>query len=193
MKNLTGLILAGGRGSRMGGQDKGLVTLQERPLVAHIAARVAPQVSSMLISANRHAAEYARYGTVVADTRPDYPGPLAGLLAGLTACPTDWLLCVPCDALGLPLDLGTQLASANRRAAYAVIGDDALYPCCLLHRDLQPSLDAWLRGGPLAVRHWLHAEGAVAVAITGWRSPWVNLNTPDELARAERSLPPAPP
>jgi molybdenum cofactor guanylyltransferase len=189
-----GLILAGGRGQRLGGRDKGLVALQGRPLIAHIAERLAPQVGAMLISANRNAADYAPYGTVIADSVPGQPGPLAGLLAGLDHCPGDWLLAVPCDALGLPLDLGRQLAraasAAGVKAAYAQIGDDALYPCCLLHRDLQPALDAWLRGGQRAVRHWLHAEGAIAVPLRGWRADMFNLNTEADLARATRRLDP---
>lgn len=188
----TGLILAGGRGQRLGGRDKGLVPLHDRPLIAHVAERLAPQVSAMLISANRNASDYARFGQVIADPLPGFAGPLAGLLAGLAKCQSDWLLAVPCDALGLPLDLGRQLAAAadtaGARAAYAVIGEDALYPCCLLHRDLRQSLETWLQGEQRAVRHWLHAEGAVAAALRGWRADIFNLNTEADLTRAAQQL-----
>lgn len=188
----TGLILAGGRGQRLGGHDKGLVPLHDRPLIAHVAERLSPQVATMLISANRNPAHYARFGQVIADPVPGFAGPLAGLLAGLDHCAGEWLLVVPCDALGLPLDLGDQLMNAatdaRAHAAYAVIGEDALYPCCLLHRDLRPRLETWLHGEQRAVRHWLHAEGAVAVPVRGWRADIFNLNTADDLARAARSL-----
>jgi molybdenum cofactor guanylyltransferase len=184
----TGLILAGGRGTRLGGRDKGLVMLNDQPLVAHMQASLAPQVTSILISANRNAVAYSAFGTVIADPLPDFPGPLAGLLAGLNHCTTDWLLAVPCDALGLPLDLADQLMraaqAADTGAAYAVIGEDALYPCCLLHRELRPSLDDWMAGPERAVRHWLGAVGATAAPVRGWRADLFNLNTAADLAHA---------
>lgn len=193
---ITGLILAGGRGTRMGGQDKGLVTLQGQPLIAHVAVRLRPQVTSIMVSANRNEQAYAAFGPVLPDAQPDYPGPLAGLLAGLRACPTDWLLGVPCDALGVPLTLADQFSAsvieADARAAYATIGEDALYPCCLLHRALRDDLAAWLADGHQAVRHWLSAVGAVATPIRGWSAQLINLNTPADLARASPGIPPPP-
>lgn len=189
---ITGLILAGGRGARMGGQDKGLVMLADQPLVAHVAARLRPQVNTLLVSANRNVAAYTQYGQVVGDISGDFEGPLAGLEAGLTACTTDWLLSLPCDALGAPPSLASQLvdatADAGTLAAYVTLGDDALYPCCLLHRSLLASLSAWLQQPDRAVRHWLTAERAVAVPIRGWTTPFFNLNTPDDLARAATSM-----
>lgn len=193
--DITGLILAGGRGARMGGHDKGLILLADLPLVAHVAARLRPQVDTLLVSANRNVAVYRQYGQVVGDISGDFDGPLAGLQAGLIACATAWLLSVPCDALGLPPNLASQLAGAvtdaGVPAAYVTVGDDALYPCCLLHRDLRSSLDTWLQQPNRAVRHWLHTVGAVAVPVSGWTTPFFNLNTPDDLAQAATSMRPA--
>jgi molybdopterin-guanine dinucleotide biosynthesis protein A len=103
--NLTGLVLAGGRGTRMGGVDKGLQRLHGEPLAAHALKRLAPQTGALLISANRHAEVYAELGApfgaaVVADTLTGFPGPLAGLLAGLRAAGTEFVLSAPCDSPG---------------------------------------------------------------------------------------------
>ncbi|MBV8629034.1 MAG: molybdenum cofactor guanylyltransferase, partial [Paraburkholderia sp.] len=107
---VTGLVLAGGRATRMGGVDKGLQQLHGEPLALHVLKRLAPQCGAVLISANRHADRYAELGapfgaTVIADTLPDFPGPLAGLLAGLRAAKTEFVLSAPCDTPNLPVDL----------------------------------------------------------------------------------------
>lgn len=110
---ITGLILAGGRGQRMGGRDKGLQPFQGEPLAAHVLRRLQPQVGRVLISANRHADAYAALGApVIGDTLADFPGPLAGMLAGLQAIETDYLLTVPCDSPYLADDLAVRLADA---------------------------------------------------------------------------------
>jgi molybdopterin-guanine dinucleotide biosynthesis protein A len=128
MAAIVGLILAGGRGSRMGNADKGLVALQERPMVAHVAERLAPQTSRLVISANRHTDAYASYGTVVGDDPAlgGWQGPLAGVLAGMTACAPDepWLVTVPCDTPFIPHDLVARLlagaqASDTRTSMHA--------------------------------------------------------------------------
>ena len=162
-EQITGLVLAGGRGIRMGGVDKGLVPLQGRPLVAHALARLAPQVGPLLISANRHLDEYRRFGLpVLTDAQDDFPGPLAGLLAGLRACRTPWLLCVPCDAPRLPADLGMRLAAGlgdgrgDRALALPRSADGRLQPaCCLLRATLADSLAAYLAGGGRQMQQWL--------------------------------------
>lgn len=110
--DITGLVLAGGRGSRMGGVDKGRQPFRGVPLAEHAYARLVPQVGPMLISANRHLDAYRRQGTVVTDTMPDFAGPLAGILAGLQAAQTPYLACVPCDSPFFPDDLVGRLAQA---------------------------------------------------------------------------------
>ena len=108
---ITGLVLAGGRGQRLGGVDKGLQPWHGRALVDHAIERLAPQVAEVMISANRNAADYASRGArVLADAHGDFRGPLAGMLAGLRAAATPWLAVVPCDSPRLPIDLVERLA-----------------------------------------------------------------------------------
>ncbi len=184
----TGLVLAGGRGLRMGGADKGLLPLHGRPLAAWALEVLQPQVRELLISANRNADQYAALGArVIADELPDYQGPLAGMLAALPHCATDWLLCVPCDMPGIPANLAQKLlASAlleQRDAAYAVIGGEPSYVCALLHRRLQASLTAFLAAGNRAVRLFLQSHDACAVNVAATRAP-LNINRATDLQAA---------
>lgn len=187
---LTAAILAGGRGERLGGVDKGLVMLQGRPLAAWVLDRVRSQAGDILIVANRHLPDYAAFGVpVVSDSWPDFRGPLMGFDAAMRASTTDWLLCVPCDAVRLPADLAQRLLAGARRAAapaaYARSRGDAHYVCCLLSRTLAPALAAAIGGGESAPRRWLGQVGAVAVDIPDddGQFRW-SLNTPADLAAA---------
>jgi len=160
---ITGLVLAGGRALRMGGVDKGLQTFRGRALVDHAIERLAPQVHEVLVSANRNAADYAGRGVrVIADASADFPGPLAGMLAGLRAARTPWLAVVPCDAPLLPIDLVERLAQDVAGARGAVVerdvgaGDRRLEPvCCLLATTLADDLERYLAEGGRKVEHWL--------------------------------------
>lgn len=193
----------------MGGQDKGLLMLHGRPLAAHALERLAPQVSQVLISANRHAETYAALGApVLADSLPGFLGPLAGLLTGLQACRTDWLLSVPCDSPALVPDLGARLAAALAAAATpdtssAVPGRPALsvalvegpdeerggwrlHPAfALLHRSLAEPLAQALAGGERRLGVWLCSQPHVRVRFEGPADALMlaNANTPDALAR----------
>src|SRR5262245_50966425 len=101
----TGVVLAGGLGRRMGGTDKGLQLLHGKPMIGWVLERFAPQVSEVLVNANRNLAQYATFGyRVIPDLVADYAGPLAGLQRGLMEAREDRVVCVPCDAPGLPLD-----------------------------------------------------------------------------------------
>src|SRR5262245_31021284 len=107
---VSGLVLAGGRATRMGGGDQGLQLLEGEALVQHALRRLAPQVRPLMINANRNLETYAALGVPVwPDADADFAGPLAGFLAGLTHCETDWLATVPCDTPGFPLDLVERL------------------------------------------------------------------------------------
>lgn len=182
---ITGLILAGGAGMRMGGADKGLIDYQGRPLVAHVIERLAPQVDGLLISANRNLEIYAQFGhPLISDEHPDYRGPLAGLAAGLAACPTEWLICVPCDCPALPLDLVSRLwAAAQDRSATLAVASTAgrMQPTFqLCQRSLLPALLAWLASGERKVGGWCRQLEAIEVLfpeIAAFR----NLNNPAEL------------
>lgn len=201
---ITGLVLCGGRGSRMGGLDKGLQPFRGQPLVRHAIERLAPQVGSIMISANRNLDAYAAYGVPVrTDTLPDHPGPLAGVLAGLTHCQTEWLACVPCDSPWFPEDLVQRLAltavQAGALAAVAVNADDGrMQPVFgLLHRSQRASLQAALEAGRLKAEDWWRSVRAASAAFTARPAaagpngqptpqPFDNLNTLSELRGASR-------
>lgn len=184
MQNVTAVILAGGQGRRMGGADKGLVDYQGRPLVEWVLAVLAPQVGEIVISANRNLERYAAYGRrVLPDTLPDYPGPLAGVLAALQAVTTDWLLVVPCDTPHLPADLAFRLLGAAQLEGVplAVAEDDARihHSCFLVHTDQREHLAGYLARGERAVRHWQAELSSTTVRFDA--AAFANLNQPADL------------
>lgn len=184
-EGVTGLVLAGGRGRRMGGVDKGLLLHAGTPLAQRALQRLAPQVQCLAVNANRHPDRYAAFGVPVwPDTVPGQPGPLAGLLAGLSHATTPWLAAVPCDLPHVPSDLVGQLRAAldgrTARAAFAVAGGRAHPACCLLHADLARPLRAALDAGERRVLAWLQAQGARPVDFDD-AAAFVNLNTPRDL------------
>jgi molybdopterin-guanine dinucleotide biosynthesis protein A len=188
-EQITALILAGGRGSRMGGVDKGLQRLDGEPLVQHALRRIAPQVGSVMISANRNPEVYRGYGVpVLADADTDYPGPLAGFLAGLTHCRTDWMATVPCDTPRFPEDLVATLAAAagDARAVVAVTEEagerQRQSVFCLLKADLHVDLAAYLAEGGRKIERWLERQGCVDVLFDD-ANAFFNANTIDELRR----------
>jgi len=195
----SGLVLAGGQASRMrapgaASVDKGLLDLGGKPLVAHACAYLQPRVATVWISANRHAAEYARYGAVLADD-PQFgaqPGPLAGVAGALERIDTPWLLVVPVDVPLLPPDLKRRLSEAllespAARLAYAHCGGPQPL-CMLLHRDLLDGLREFLRGGGRKVQQWQARQGAIAVQFPEQEGIFLNINTPEDLCRAEHLL-----
>ncbi|HEX7909730.1 MAG TPA: molybdenum cofactor guanylyltransferase MobA [Paraburkholderia sp.] len=198
-EDITGLLLAGGRGMRMGGVDKGLQMLHGEPLAAHVLKRLAPQTGALLISANRHPETYAALGapygaTVVADTLDGFPGPLAGLLAGLRAADTPYVLSAPCDSPWLPTELANRLAdeldsSASDIAMAATSGPHGLqspHPVfALLRTDLADDLSGFLEAGERKVRAWYARHKTVEVVFTDERA-FYNINSLQELAALER-------
>lgn len=162
VEEIAAVILAGGRGARMGGADKGLVSYQQRPLIGWVLQAIRPQVSEVLISANRHVDVYARYGCrVLADAMPGFPGPLAGVLAAMDAVSTRWLLVVPCDAPHLPAHLTQNLFSAAQAAgaplAVAADAERDHYTTMLVETRLADSLRTYLTTGQRAVHGWQQA------------------------------------
>lgn len=156
---VTAVILAGGRGMRMGGIDKGLVDYQGKTMVAHVLDRIQPQVAQVMINANRNLETYHQFGVpVVTDANTQFDGPLSGFQAGLKHAQTDWLLTVPCDSPLLPLDLSQRMSRAiNHSNALIAIarsssGDHPVF--CLLHRSLSNDLDAFLQEGQRRVSAW---------------------------------------
>lgn len=187
---ITGVVLAGGRATRMDHRDKGLEPFRDEPLAAHALRRLAPQVGSILISANRHLDQYAALGPrVVADTMTGYAGPLAGFASVLAQCETDYLAAVPCDAPFFPLDLVATLGrslgtGAGHTLAYACTPARTHPVFCLVSRSLAPSLVDYLADGGRAVRGWIATVDAVAVAFED-EAAFGNLNTIAELRQAE--------
>lgn len=188
--NITGVILAGGRGTRMGGADKGWIEFAGEPLVTHVLRRLQPQVNEILISANRNIEEYARFGhRVIADdrtvTNEDFPGPLAGVLSALTHARNEFVLIVPCDAPQLPLDLAQRLLTAlqknGTRAAYAHDGQRPQPTFALLHTDLRSGLGNALHSGTRKMETWLTGIGACLVDFSDCPQAFVNINAPDDL------------
>jgi molybdenum cofactor guanylyltransferase len=191
--HITGLVLAGGRGSRMGGADKGLQLLQGRPLAQHAIERLRPQVGALSISANRNAGAYAALGVPVrADTVPGQPGPLAGMLAGLAGCATPWLAVVPCDVPRFPADLVARLAAglqaAGAELAIAVTlegGQHRAHPVfCLLPATLRDDLAAALARDERRVLQWMRRHRCAEVLFDD-AAAFTNANTGEELRRLE--------
>ncbi len=192
LRNLpvTGGILAGGRGRRMGGLDKGLLEWRGRPLVEHVLAALRPQVLELLINANRNRARYADYGyPVVGDRLDGFAGPLAGFATLLACCDTDWLAVVPCDAPRLPRDLVARLDAARRAAGadIAVAHDgQRLQPVhALLGRHLLPDLTDWLARGERKIDRWYARHRVEIVDFSDCPAAFANLNTPADRARLE--------
>jgi molybdopterin-guanine dinucleotide biosynthesis protein A len=189
-QEITGLVLAGGRGRRMGGVDKGLQRLAGAPLVVHALERLRPQVGPLLVSANRNLERYAEFGLpVLTDPLPGHAGPLAGMLAGLSQCRTPYLVVVPCDAPALATDLVARLAWALNAAGaeiaiaatQAADGSLRMQPVfCLMQTALHASLAAFLAGGERKVQGWTASRRCTVVAFGDERA-FDNINTAQDL------------
>lgn len=156
---VTAVVLAGGEGARLGGQDKGLLRVVSRPLVAHVLQRIVPQVNTVVISANRHLDQYGQFEfPVVADRMNDHQGPLAGIAASLPHVHTEYLLTVPCDTPLLPADLVDRLWNAmeDEEADMAVAhdGEQLQHLVALIRRAVAGSVDEFLEEGGRAVKEW---------------------------------------
>ncbi len=188
--DITGVILAGGQGQRMGGVDKGLQDLDGRPLVQWVLERLAPQVHTVLISANQNPERYAEFGCpVLPDVIPGFAGPLAGLHAALGAADTPLVMTAPCDSPFLPTDLVQRLWQAlndeNAELAVPRAGGRAQRAFSLVRRDVGPKLDAFLKSGERKVGLW-HASLKIAeVAFDDEAGAFDNINTAEELARCQ--------
>lgn len=165
---ICGVILAGGQGSRMGGQDKGWVVYEQQPLVQQIVNRLTPQVADLIINANRNLEEYAALGfPVVSDIEAGFHGPLMGILSGLKASTQEWTLFVPCDGPFLPKDLALRLyqAATNQNCDIAVASDGKnLQPVVVLLRtSLFDSLHQAIAAGERKPRRWYTQVGSCRV------------------------------
>ena len=198
---ITGIILAGGRGSRMGGVDKGLQLFNGTPLIQHAIDRLRPQVGQLLINANRHLAIYQALGLpVLVDDLADFAGPLAGFLVGLTHCQSPYLATVPCDTPCFPTDLIDRLAkalvSADADIAMASSPDASGVLChqpvfCLLKRELLASLQAFTSDGGRKIGAWAAQHTLVRVPFNlahDRPDAFYNANTSADLIQLEAGL-----
>ena len=187
---VTGIVLAGGQGSRMGGVDKGLQPFRGKPMVVHAIERFAPQVDEFLINANRNPEAYARFGhRVIADEIAGFAGPLAGFERGLAHASNALVATVPCDSPFLPRDLvqrlRTALEAADAELAVAKTGDQAHPVFCLMRRSVHASLTAFLARGERKIDRWYGSLAVVEVAFDDAAEAFVNINTREELDQLE--------
>jgi molybdenum cofactor guanylyltransferase len=198
-EQITGLILAGGRGSRMGGVDKGLQTYQGGPLAMHALMRLAPQVGEAMINANRNLGAYESLGVPVwPDALPDFAGPLAGFLCGLERCETAYLVTVPCDSPNFPLDLVERLARALEAndadiamAATLEAGVVRTQPVfCLMKSELIESLVRFTQAGERKIDRWTALHRCVEVVFDD-AGAFANANTIAELQSLQQKPTPS--
>lgn len=192
--DITGIVLAGGRARRMGGLDKGLIELCDQPMAAHVVKTLAPQVSEVLVNANRHREDYARATRcrVVADLRGDYAGPLAGMASAMTVASTPFVLTAPCDSPLVSSELGARLYAALRTAdAEICVAHDGerLQPVfALLHSSLRASMLAYLDSGERKIDRWYARHRMTRADFSDCVETFCNVNTPSERAQMEAHL-----
>ncbi len=185
---LTGIILAGGEGRRMDGQDKGWVDLRRTPLVQHVLNRLQPQVTQCIISANRHLERYRALGVPVVSDAEVYLGPLAGIAHALQQIETDYALVVPTDAPLLPLNLAERLLQELPANLVICHDGERLQPLFgLFHHSLATSIFAFLQSGQRQLTRWCLEQNPQIVTI-GDTDAFSNVNTPEELARISAYL-----
>jgi molybdopterin-guanine dinucleotide biosynthesis protein A len=197
-KDITGLILAGGRAQRMGGIDKGLIPFRDKPLIESAITKLKPQVQTIVINANRNITKYAGYGyPVIMDETPDFSGPLAGFSAGLKACKTPYLLTVPCDSPLLPNNLAQNLSDEMERGDFQLVyasskeADGKVWAqpvFCLMRANLKDSLASFLLKGDLKIDRWFK-ELRSSTVIFDDPQVFANVNTPEELKSLEEISP----
>lgn len=193
-KDITGLILAGGRAQRMGGMDKGLIPFLGKPMIESAIAKLKPQTHTLIINANRNITKYANYGyPVVVDETPDFSGPLAGFSVGLKTFKTPYLLTSPCDSPLLPSDLAQRLAEEMLRGDFDLVyassreldGKIWAQPVfCLMRANVQDSLEKFLQTGDLKIDRWFK-ELRSSTVIFEDPQVFANVNTPEELKTLE--------
>ncbi len=188
---ISGVVLAGGRGSRMGGLDKGWVEFMGKPMVSHVIARIQPQVSELFINANRELERYSDLGlSVIQDDIPDFAGPLAGLHKAMKVANTPYVLAVPCDTPLLPTNLVERMMNTmiaqDAEIVVAKTGMQSHPVFCLCRKSLLPSLEAFLQEGGRKVEEWQKQHELAVVFFDENPQAFANVNTQDELVALEK-------
>lgn len=187
MQAVTGIVLAGGLGRRMGGVDKGLQPFRGKPMVQWAIERLGRQVDELIVNANQNPADYARFGhRIVADELSGFAGPLAGLHAGMKAARNALVVTVPCDSPFLPVDLVERLRASlgANELAVAKTGTQPHPVFSLVARSVLPHLEAFLASGGRKIDAWYATLKVVEVAFDGEEDAFRNINTLQELREA---------
>ena len=183
-QEIIGVVLAGGRATRMAGKDKGLQQLNGKPLWQHVADTLADQVAAIAISANRYIDIYQRSGyPVYQDTLGDYLGPLAGMLSIMQQSEAEWFVFCPCDTPFIPSCLVERLVQSRNGAPVVWVHDgERDHPAItLFHRSLVPALQDYLTAGERRVMVFMRQSGGHSVDFSDWKSTFVNVNTTEDL------------
>lgn len=184
-EEISGVILAGGQGRRMGGEDKGLLNFANQPLIEHVLRALSPQLDHIVINANRNQQHYARYGEVIADSVSDFAGPLAGMLAAMDQVDSRYILSVPCDSPFLPADLlqrlYKQLHEQNANIAVAHDGHRLQPVFALIDTKLRESLRDYLLSGERKIDRWYAQHTMIPVDFSDSPDTFININRPEEL------------
>lgn len=190
-KQLTGMILAGGEGRRMGGRDKGLEPFAGLPLIAHVIQRFDGRVAELLINANRNSDAYELFADrVIEDAEGGFKGPLMGIYSGLRAAKTPWLLVAPCDSPALPEDLVARMVAGIGEHDIGVAFDgERLHPVvALIRTTLADDLATTLGDGERKIDRWYARHAWCRVDMSDCPDAFANLNTEEEKIRLETAL-----
>ncbi|RKS85848.1 molybdenum cofactor guanylyltransferase [Orbus hercynius] len=182
---ITAIILAGGKSTRMQGNDKGLLLLKGLPLYRHVIDKINPQVTDIIINTNRHIEQYQQSGyRVICDELDGFLGPLAGIYSGLVRSTTPWNLVVSCDTPFLPDDLVLHLQQniADRPAAYVFDGEKSHPTILLIHRNMAEKIRSYLMQGDRKLLLFLESINAAMVNLADQKQSFININTPEELS-----------
>lgn len=198
LPNASGLVLAGGRSERFGGQDKGLMELHGVSLIERVIRRLAPQVREVYVSANRNLDAYRSLGyPVLEDRMTGFNGPLAGILRGLETMDSEWLICCPCDAPFFPDNLAAGLLqharNASARICYVMAGEQSHYVHVVIHHSLVADLRETIAQGRVAVGRWYQSLPKGWVTSLEWDDEafaFENINHPEDLRRAQARFEP---
>lgn len=193
LTNTTGVILAGGKSSRMDGIDKGLALIEGQPLVAYVIQSLEPQVETILISANRNQAQYRTYGyDVIEDVLGEFYGPLSGILSAMQHVKTEYILISPCDSPLLPADYAkrmyTALKSNSKNISVAHDGDSMQPVFSLISCKLNSSLNEYLESGKRKVADWVLQQNPAIADFSDCPDIFFNMNTPEDKLQLETLL-----
>jgi len=193
-QNITAVVLAGGKGRRLEGQDKGLVLFKDKALIQHVIERIQPQVGNIIINANRNHETYERYGyLVLSDEMSDFQGPLSGFASAMKKVKTDYIITVPCDGPSLPLDLVSRLLSkldkcSNIANCIAVAHDgERIQPVhALIPVGLLASLEKFLANGDRKIDLWYNNHELILADFSDHPNAFFNINKKEQLGEANR-------